>query len=242
VLADTLKELAGRRLNDEDGHSTVLELLPPATDAEIRMLEATLPGPLPDEIRAALGISTGLANGPLESFSLLDLEGFGLEEAFPHAYSIAHDGSGNFWILDLLPGSSAWGPVLYACHDPPVIAYQAATVEAFLRDVVGMGRRSPRSPVDEVHEGVVARIWREHPDLITQPAAAASTDPMLRDFAGALTATAMIADLRRPQLGQGFAWGRYGPRTSIERFGTERLWALTPPVQKPGLFARVFGR
>jgi hypothetical protein len=88
----------------------------------------------------------------------------------------------------------------------------------------------------------VARIWCEHPDLITQPAAGASTDPMLRDFAGALTATAMIADLRRPQLGQGFAWGRYGPRTSIERFGTERLWALTPPVQKPGLFARLFGR
>ena len=123
-----------------------------------------------------------------------------------------------------------------------MIAYQAPTVEAFLRDVIGMGHGSPRSPVDEVHEDVVARIWREHPDLITQPTAAASADSMLRDFAGALPATAMIADLRRPQLGQGFAWGRYGPQTSIERFGAERLWALTPPLQKPGLFARLFGR
>ena len=88
----------------------------------------------------------------------------------------------------------------------------------------------------------MARIWREHPDLITQSTAAASADSMLRDFARALPATAMIADLRRPQLGQGFAWGRYGPQTSIERFGGERLWALTPPLQKPGLFARLFGR
>jgi cell wall assembly regulator SMI1 len=242
VLADTLKELAGRRLTDRDGDTTVLELLPPATDAEISALEASLPGPLPDEVRAALRISTGLANGPLESVSLLDLAGFGLEEAFPHAYSIAHDGCGNFWILDLLPGSSVWGPVFYACHDPPVIAYQAPTVEAFLRDVVATEQAGPRSPVDEVHEDVVARIWREHPDLIAQPTAADSGDPMLRDFASALPATAMIADLRRPQLGQGFAWGRFGPRTLIERFRTERLWALTPPVQKPGLFARLFGR
>ena len=114
MLADALKELAGQRLTDEDGRTTVLELLPPATEAEIRALEATLPGQLPDEVRAALRISTGLANGPLESFSLLDLAGFGLEDAFPHAYSIAHDGFGNFWILDLLPGGSAWGSVFYA--------------------------------------------------------------------------------------------------------------------------------
>lgn len=54
ALADTLKELVGQRLTDEDGRTTVLELLPPATDAEIRALEATLPGSLPDEVRAAL--------------------------------------------------------------------------------------------------------------------------------------------------------------------------------------------
>ena len=54
MLADTLKELAGQRLTDDDGRTTVLELLPPATDAEIRALEATLPGSLPDEVRAAL--------------------------------------------------------------------------------------------------------------------------------------------------------------------------------------------
>jgi cell wall assembly regulator SMI1 len=150
VLADLLRSLAGLRLTDEEGEEHVLQLQPPATAAEIRKLEDTLPAPLPVEMRAALGVSTGLANGPLESFSLLDLEGFGLEEAFPHVYSIAHDGYGNYWVLDLLPEPGPWGPVFYACHDPPVIAYQAESIEAFLRDVVAMWRPGQRSPVDRM--------------------------------------------------------------------------------------------
>jgi cell wall assembly regulator SMI1 len=165
VLADTLRSLAGLRLTDEHGKAHMLELRPPATDAEVRRLEETLPAPLPEEMRAALGVTTGLADGPLESFSLLDLEGFGLEEAFPQAYSIAHDGYGNYWVLDLLPGDGAWGPVFYACHDPAVIGYQAETIEAFLADVVAMWRPG-RSPVDRMHEEGVHRIWREHPGLL----------------------------------------------------------------------------
>ena len=39
MLADTLKEIAGKRLVDTDGDVTVLELLPPATDAQIRALK-----------------------------------------------------------------------------------------------------------------------------------------------------------------------------------------------------------
>jgi cell wall assembly regulator SMI1 len=241
MLADTLRSLAGLRLTDEDGTAHVLELRPPATDAEIRRLEEALPAPLPDEIRAALGVSTGLVDGPLESFSLLDLEGFGLEEAFPQAYSIAHDGSGNYWILDLLPGDSAWGPVFYACHDPPVIAYQAETIEAFLGDIVAMWRPG-RSLVDRMHVEEVHRIWRGHPGLLTPAGATASEDPVLAGFAATLPTEAWIADLRRARFGDGFAWGRFGPGTEIRRAGPDRLWALVPPARKPGLLQRLFGR
>ena len=240
MLADTLKEIAGKRLVDTDGDVTVLELLPPATDAQIRALEAALPAPLPDEIRAALAVSTGLANGPLESFSLLDLEGFGLEEAFPHAYSIAHDGYGNYWILDLLPDTTDWGPVFFACHDPAVIAYQAPSIEQFVKDVVAMAPDDSRSPINRVHETVVHTLWRDQSALIRQPAAAASSDPTLREFAECLTPDAVIADLRDPRPGSGFAWGMYGPRTDIQRFGTHRLWALLRPAAKPGYFSRMF--
>lgn len=242
MLADTLRELAGRRLVDTDGEVTIVELEPPATDEQLRRLEASLPCRLPDEIRDALRVTTGLANGPLETFSLLDLEGFGLEEVFPHAYSVAHDGFGNYWVLDLLPETTDWGPVYYACHDPAVIAYQAPTIESFLRDLVAMAPDDPRSPIDRVHEGGVNRIWRENPGLVSQGAALASADPVLREFASTLPAEAMIADLRDARPGDGFSWGRHGPRTEIRRFGTARVWAVLRPPPKPGLLSRLFGR
>lgn len=242
MLADTLRELAGRRLPDMDGGVTIVQLEPPATDEQLQRLEANLPCPLPDEIREALRLTTGLADGPVESFSLLDLEGFGLEEVFPHAYSLAHDGYGNYWVLDLLPDTTEWGPVYYACHDPAVIAYQAPTVETFLRDLVAMPADDPQSPIDQVHEGAVNRIWRENPGLLSQGAALASADPALREFAGTLPAEAMIADLRAARRGDGFSWGRHGPRTEIRRFGTVPMWAVLRPPPKPGLLSRLLGR
>lgn len=242
MLATTLQELAGLRLRDEDGNEEVLDLQPAAAEAELQTIEARVPCPIPDDIRDALRISKGLANGPLASFSLVDLEGFGLEELLPHAYSIAHDGFGNYWVLDLLPSTTVWGPVLYACHDPPVLAYQAASIEEFLRDTVAMWQAGPRSPVDIVHEDVVRRIWQENPDLRAASALRQSEDAVLRVFADSLPPTALIADLRQPKLGDGLSWGRFGPQTAIRRAGEERLWALMPPARKPGILASLFGR
>lgn len=241
MLATTLRQLAGRCLTDEDGHEVTLELLPPATEEELRQLEAVLPAPLPEDIRAALQVAKGLANGPLESFSLVDLAGFGLEELFPHAYSVAHDGFGNYWVLDLLPAATTWGPVFYACHDPPVVAYQAATVDEFLEAIVALWERGPRSPVDLVHEDIVRRIWREDPDLMTPAEATATGDIELATFAASLPSSARIADLRNPRLGKGFAWGRHGPRTTLRRAGAERIWAILPPERGAGFLARLFG-
>jgi hypothetical protein len=240
MIADVLRQFAGLRLKDQAGHDQIIELQPPASDAEIQALEDRLPCRIPDDIRDALRVSKGLANGPLESFSLVDLEGFGFEELLPHAYSIAHDGFGNYWVLDLLPGAATWGPVFYVCHDPPVLAYQSPTIEVFLEDTVGMWRPGPRSCVDVVHEEVVSRIWRDNPDVMTPAVLQESPDPILRAFAAPLPPTALVADLRHPALGQGFAWGRFGPRTTVRRAGTERVWAIIPPDRKRGIFARLF--
>jgi hypothetical protein len=96
LLADTLRALEGQLLRGADGTARRLRLLPAASEAEIKALEQCLPCPLPEEVRAALKVSKGLANGPTESWSLMDLGGFGLEELLPYAYAIAHDG---FWEL-----------------------------------------------------------------------------------------------------------------------------------------------
>jgi cell wall assembly regulator SMI1 len=240
MLADALRRLADLRLKDEEGHEQILKLQPPATEEEIRALAGRLPCPIPDDIRNALRVSKGLVNGPLESFSLVDLEGFGFEELLPHAYSIAHDGCGNYWVLDLLPTTTNWGPIYYACHDPAVLAYQSATIEAFLGDVIAMWRAGPRSPIDVVHEDVVHRIWRENPDTLTPADLERSTDTTLRAFAADLSSAAIVVDLRHAALGEGFSWGRFGPKTIVRRAGEERVWALMPPKRRPGLLARLF--
>ena len=242
MIADALQQLAGLRLKDKDGHEQVLTLQPPATEMEIRALEFRLPCPIPHDIRDALRVSKGLANGPLESFSLVDLEGFGLEELLPHAYSIAHDGFGNYWVLDLLASTTVWGPVFYVCHDPPVLAFQSPTIEGFLNDAIAMWQPGARSPVDVVHEDVVNRIWQENPDVMTPTALQESGDPVLRTFASQLPPSALVADLRHPVLGQGFSWGRFGPKTIIRRAVQERVWALIPPERRPGLLSRLFQR
>lgn len=103
MLATTFRDVDGVVLVDEDGIEQTLEFLPPATVEEIVALEGSLPSPLSIEIREALEVSTGFANGPLESLTLLDDGGFGMEDVFPHAHAIGHDGFGNYWVIDLLP-------------------------------------------------------------------------------------------------------------------------------------------
>lgn len=242
MLASALHELAGARLVDEDGEEEVLELLPPATDEEIERLEAGLPSPLPAEIRDALRVSKGLANGPLESLDLMDLGGFAMEDVFPHAHPVGHDGFGNYWVVDLHAESDAWSPVFFACHDPPVVAFQSESMETFVRDAVAMWQPGyQRSSVDEVHEDITDRIWATNPGVISRDDAAASSDPVLRQFASDLDPAAVLVDLRSATLGDGFSWGRYGPRTAWIRYGTERLWATVPPKKRSSLLGRLFG-
>ncbi len=242
MLADTLRAVAGTCLVDEDGHEETLELLPSATDDEIAAVESALGIPLPGELRGALHVTAGFANGPLESFGFLDLGGFGMEDVFPWAFPIGHDGFGNYWVLDLLPDRDQCGPVFFACHDPPVIAFQSPDPATFVREVVALGQRGPRSPVDVVHDDVTAAVWTSKSGLMPRDVAHSSEDGALTGFAAGLPPEAVLADLRTPTVGDGFPWGAYGPRTQWTRAGRRRLWATVPPPPRPGLFARLFGR
>lgn len=243
MLADALRRVAGTRLVDEDGNEEILELLPSATEAEIAEAESELSLPLPTELREAMRVSSGFANGPLESFGFLDLAGFGMEDVFPHAFPLGHDGFGNYWVLDLLPDVDACGPVFFACHDPPVIAFQSESAAAFVGEVLALWQPGPRSPVDLVHEDVTSSIWAGSSGLIDRAAAlSAADDPALKEFAEDFQPEAVFADLRAPEIGDGFPWGRFGPRTEWRRAGTLRIWAAVPPPRRPGLLSRLFGR
>jgi hypothetical protein len=217
-------------------------LSPGATDDDLSRIEELLGLRLPTELRAALSLTTGFEAGPLLSFDLLDVEGFGMDDVFPFAYPLAHDGAGNFWVLDLLPDMDACGPVFFACHDPPVVAFQSPDPASFVQAIGSVREGSAKSPVHNVQHDVTMAIWSSRSGLMTHESALASDDQALARFAGDFPSEAVFADLRAPVVGNGFPWGHFGPRTEWRRAGELRLWATVPPAPRPGLIARLFGR
>jgi hypothetical protein len=94
------------------------------------------------------------------------------------------------------------------------------------------------SLVDDVHEDRLFEVWRRNPATLDRAAALAGDNDM-RAFAAGLDERFTFVDLRAPEIGMGFSWGRHGPRTQIRRHGYERLFAYAPPEKKPGLLRRI---
>jgi hypothetical protein len=191
--------------------------------------------------RELLAVTSGWEGGPLESVTFAAFGAFGLEGVFPNPPTLAQDGFGNFWIVDLLSTSTTWGPVYYACHDPPVVVYQCADLLTFVQSALTMMDPPFKGPLDEVHEGLTNRIWSTNPGTITRADALTTTDPDTRAFAETLPSTALIVDLRTPKIGDGFSWGRSGPLTRLFRHGEQALFAYDYPPRK-SLWDRITGR
>jgi hypothetical protein len=158
---------------------------------------------------------------------------------FPTGLPVAGDGFGNFWVLDLTPAEAETAPVFFACHDPPVIVFQSPDAGEFLEQIFLKFVPPHESLVDDVREEGVFRVWRENPGTLNH-AAALTGDDDLRAFADELGDRFVFVDLRSPQIGAGFSWGRYGPRTEVRRHGYERLFAYAQPERKPGVLRRLF--
>ena len=224
-LIELLERAKGTVFINEDGLEDPFELLPPLSDQELESFAKKLPCPLPDEIRELLKFARGF-KGVLDQIVFCDLQwGFGMEEIFPHSISLAGDGFGNFWIVDLTSDTRSWGPILYACHDAPVVVYQCDDLLHFLEEAIRFGNKPWKSEIDNVHEEFVTRIWRNNPGVLAFEYCSNSTDPELKEFARSLDPTWQIVDLRNARLGDGFSWGRYGAKTKNKRFGEKRIFA-----------------
>jgi SMI1 / KNR4 family (SUKH-1) len=226
-------------LIDEDGNVVALELLPGLSDRELQAFAEQVPCRIPPEIMELLGACRGF-HGTVEQveFTGRDLM-FEFEAAFPYGLPIAADGFGNFWVVDLHPGTTTWGPIYFACHDAPVILYQADSLEQFLRELIRMFEPPHESLIDEVHEDRLAQVWRTNPGVLSHEQCLGSEDPVLSAFASELDESFQIIDLRLAKPGDGFSWGRYGPRTQIRRFGTHAVFAYQKPK---GIISRLLER
>jgi hypothetical protein len=196
---------------------------PALSEAEIVELERELGVPLPQELRAVPADAARDAGVELDfTGRTMDVE---VAELAPAGIPFAGDGAGNFWLLDLRPQDTETAAVFFLCHDPPVFVYESPTLGDFLRTHVPAG---DWSPPDFVEVGEI-----DH-------ATAAAGDEQLRAFAAELTDAFTFLDLRAPERGSGFSWGRFGPRTELRRFGFERLFAYAPPEERPGVLGRLF--
>lgn len=229
-------------LVDDDQKPVCVRLLPGLSKAELDELTRSLPVPPAADIRELLEFCSGI-EGTLEQidFSGRTLrDGFGAE-LLPHGLPIAHDGFGNYWVVDLEPGITDWGPIYFCCHDAPVMLLQSATVMHFVSEVFKMYMPPHTSLVDDVYEDRLFDVWRKDPGVIAHASAIASPDRDIQAFAASLESDFEIIDLRDAPVGMGFSWGRYGPRTEVKRFGAMAIFAYRRP-EKKRLMSRLLGR
>lgn len=227
---DIVRVAEGTELRYEpDAPPERLELLPPLSEGAIDELEARIPCPLPESIRELLEHTRGFANGPLESLRFAGLWTFEFPQVFPSPIDIAHDGFGNYWVVDLTAGSTRWGPIYFVCHDPAVVVLQSPDLSHFLLETLKLGGPDrSRSLLDTVHEVHALRVWRENPGLMDRDECAVSGDPVLESFAEELPEGSEVRDLRDAGVGEGFSWGRFGSRTQVRRAGDHPVFACEP--------------
>jgi hypothetical protein len=235
-LIEFLKQTLGTTFINPDGASDEFKLLPPLSEQELASLCSNIPCPLPPDILELLTFARGFDGTRLEEVRFADPDSASevLGEIFPHAISLANDGAGNFWIVDLTKDSKSWGPIFFACHDAPVIVYQADNLLQFVQEVVRGGNRPWKSEVDDVSERFTNLIWSDNPGVLSHAHCLLSADQDLKAFAESIDETWQFVDLRNPVRGDGFSWGRYGPTTAVKRFGEKRIFAY----QKKGLGRR----
>jgi hypothetical protein len=236
---EIIRQAQADALVDEDGRAVTLELLPGLSRSELEDFARQVPCRVPPEIAELLGACRGFY-GTVEQvdFTGRDLS-FEFEAVFPYGLPIAADGYGNFWVVDLGPDTVRWGPIYFACHDAPVILYQASSLEEFLSELFRMFKPPHRSLIDDVHEDRLARVWQTNPGVLSYEQCLQSDDQILSAFARELDDSFQIIDLRRAKPGDGFSWGRYGPNTVVERFGMHAVFAYQ---RRRSFFSRLFGR
>ncbi|MGV3614435.1 MAG: SMI1/KNR4 family protein [Fimbriimonas sp.] len=235
-----LEDLLTHSLVDKEGDPVQIDLLAPMTPEEIDRFAKTLPCSLPAEIRELLAFSQGFEGG-VERVQFAGGLDFAHDDLFPHEIALASDGRGNFWVVDVCADSKSWGPIYFVSHDPPILLYQSADLGEFLQELLRMLIPPCESLIDDVHADRIRNVWHTNPDTIEQPDAAISRDPALSAFAKTLESDWLIVDLRKAKPGDGFAWGRFGPKTRLRRAGNLPIFAYRPTQKKP-LLGRLLGQ
>ncbi len=242
-LAAILAEFDGFEFADCAGRRSLVRLLPGLSEQELKEFSLRVPLALSKEMEQVLALAQGLKlvrpgkgkGGEPDAFdsaigSFVDFTGRlacgqVLEEIMPDGLSIASDECGNSWTVDLTASSPCWGPVLYVCHDPPVVVFHCQTLESFLLQIKGHLGARQQSPLAQTRDVLAPAIWSKNPSYLSRQDCLCSDDPQLRAFALELDDGYLVCDLRNASSGDGFAWGRFGADTILKRYDSKLLFA-----------------
>lgn len=117
--------------------------------------------------------------------------------------------------------------MFFVSHDPPVIAVQAHSLEAFLNQVLETRTTTDDNPLFHVKEHDVDWIWQSDPYLISLQDALSSGDDLIAHCAKQLGDGVSIADLRDADIGAGFSLR--GLETIVRRCGSLPIFAVKNP-------------
>ncbi len=236
-LADIIRTALAQNLSNEDGEPLEISLLPGLTPEQVSDFETKIGFPLSSDIRELLEFTNGIENGPLVAVdftSSCDYVGIGERSEFGWmTIGFAADGCGNHWGYVLSKDSRELGPIYYFCHDPPVFLYQSPNLAHFLNEMFKMCMPPFKSLVDDVHGDRLKEVWLDNPGLVAVEDARAMGDHILSDFARTLPEGWKLIDLREPEIGAGFSWGRC---KEFRRHPDAMIFAME--FKEPGRFSR----
>ena len=224
--------------------SHTVTLRPGLSEEEVALFQKQLPGPLPLEIRELLIYSAGfdvvsgqlLKSRRMSGTAPVLFTGSGNVglSVLPCPVALLGDGFGNFWVVDVNP-SGAWGAILFVCHDPPVIAIQAADLACFLGQVLNPDGSDSKNTLDYIRNAATTRIWKYDPWLVSVRDAQSVPDVVVSKFAEQLPESFCVADLRSKEVGSGFSWGKAGANTDIRRNGADLLFGVEQSRRRSSL-------
>lgn len=229
---EALRELQSRPLVTAGyGESCDVELLPGMVAAEIDACEEYLGAPLPRDIRELMTHAAGFELDGDELAWHGHVMGPEFREAFPCSICVMEDGHGNGWCVDIDRAAGKWGPVYYICQDPAVVVRQADSLAEFILQFAEQCTKPERTgSLQLVADRLVNKVWDLGGVTMDSNTLRESTDDVLRRIAEHAD-DGVVCDLRRARTGDGFAWGRFGPRTIVTRLGHDPVWSLQRPIE-----------
>src|SRR5262249_28736692 len=113
---DVIQAAAAANLVNKDGERVVWELLPGLNAEKIRDLERELGFTTPQELRDLLLHCSGIEGvAPEIDFTGRTFGRVWKDELFPRKIAFAHDGFGNYWLLDVAREPAETAPVFFVC-------------------------------------------------------------------------------------------------------------------------------